>query len=150
MNYNSVAQDKTKIILQQMGAKVKSLHGVQTYVHFYLENNVELHYVYNTTKNMEFYLQRIKPYPYGAGVFPSEEAILEFIGNDLAKFSNAAKSSVYDLFIENSNKLNNLVQSIELLFLENNVPLHEMKELTTLLTEVDNKIIDLTKNTPKI
>lgn len=150
MNYNSVEQDRATVILHQMGAKVNSLHGIQTYVRFHLENNVDLYYVYHMTKDKEYYLQRIKPYAYGAGVFQSQDEIIQFIKNDFARFNNASKSSVFDLFITNSNKLNDLVQSIELLFLENNVPSDKMSEISMLLEDIDEKIVNLINTTPRL
>ncbi|MFZ7121350.1 MAG: hypothetical protein ACOWWH_10405 [Eubacteriaceae bacterium] len=150
MKYNTAEQDRAVIIFRQMGAKVKTINGVQCYIRFYLDNKLELYYVYNVTKDGELYLQRIKPYPFGAGVFMSHNDIIEFISNDIKKFKNASNSKVFEIFIKNNKKINDLIQSVESLFLENNVPKEQMEVLSKMLEDVDNKIVELLETTPKI
>ncbi|MFZ7132212.1 MAG: hypothetical protein ACOWWR_07630 [Eubacteriales bacterium] len=150
MKTTSIDQDRATIIFHQMGAKVKTIHGVQCYIRFTLDENIELYYVYNITKDNELYLQRIKPYPFGAGVFSSVDEIIRFIELDLSRFNNASNSKVFDDFVFNNQKMNDLIQSVESLFLEKNVPKEKMQEITNLLEQIDQKIIEIYENTPRV
>lgn len=150
MKNTSIDTDKATIMFHQMGAKVKTIHGVVSYVKFTFDENLELNYVYNLTKDDEIYLQRIKPYSFGAGVFKTVNDVIAFIKSDVAKFKNASNSSVFDTFIFNNQKMHELIDGIERLFLEKNVPKDKMMEITDLLGTLDQKILEIYQGTPKV
>lgn len=150
MNNSTVEQDRATIIFRQMGGKVKSIHGVQCYIKFCIDDSIEVYYVYNVNKDNEYYLQRIKPYPFGAGVFTSVDMIIQFVKEDLERFKNASLSSVFDIFIENNQRLNTLMESIENLFLRKNVPKDKMLEISNILEELDIKIMGIYNNSPDV
>ena len=119
--YVSAQQDHLGMLLRQLGAEVREIHGLICFVRFDL-NGTELFYVYNLNDDDEYYLQRVKPYPMSAGVFPTVADIVAYIEKDLRAFQNAMKSGQYAAFMELGQRLTALTQGLEDAFLHCGVP----------------------------
>jgi hypothetical protein len=112
MNILSAEQNRTVMLLHQLGAKVKTVHGIICYVRFEVAGS-EVLYVYNINAKDQYFLQRLRPYPLGAGVFSSQREIINFIVEDLAQLQNASKSSIYENFIDVNNRLHKMIHMME-------------------------------------
>lgn len=122
MNRDSITGDIIGVTLRQLGAtRVKEFNSHMHIVDFELENGLEVSYVFNITKNDKFFLQRMKPYAIPHGKFSSDKEIVEFIRTDIAKFRNASHSTNFNKFLKISEKGNELVYTMESLFLNHNV-----------------------------
>ncbi|NTW71977.1 MAG: hypothetical protein HGA49_07040 [Eubacteriaceae bacterium] len=149
MDNNLVDQDNAVKLLQQMGARVEILHGLLCNVKLSREG-IEIEYVYTVAKANEFLLQRVKPYPLGAGMFTTLDDMIEYIGYDVERLANASNSRVFSLFIEENKKLSRVSYYLENLFLNYNVPKNEMSKLNDMISEIENTIIELNDKCPKI
>jgi hypothetical protein len=135
MNINSAQQEKLDMLLTQMGAKVTSIHGVLFYVKFII-GAVEIFYVFNVNAKNQYYLQRILPYPVGAGAFASPDLVIDYIREDIKKFKNASQSSRFNDFITISSKLHTIVHDFEELFLNHNVSPAQMEAIEKSILEL--------------
>jgi hypothetical protein len=95
-------------------------------------------------------LQRIKPYPLGAGMFTTINDLIEYIKYDIDRLSNASNSKMFGMFVSENKKLNRIVYYLESLFLHYNVPRDDMRELDEMIEELEKKIVELTRNCPEI
>ena len=116
----SAQQDNVAMLLRQLGAEVKEIHGLVCFVRFEVEQE-ELLYVYNLNADNEYYLQRAKPYPMSAGVFPTADRIAEYIENDLRAFQNAAKSGHFNAFVDINRRITALSRGLEDAFFRFNI-----------------------------
>ncbi|MGB8451593.1 MAG: hypothetical protein WCD89_04605 [Anaerocolumna sp.] len=145
MNIVSAEQDNMDMLLTQLGAKVKSIHGLLCYVRFNI-NDTEIFYIYNINAKDQYYLQKVLPYPVGAGVFTKPSEIVEYIKNDIKFYKNASKSSVFGDFINTNVELHQIVHKLENTFMNYNVPSGKMKEISKELEHI-NEILDGVKDT---
>ena len=144
MDIVSAEQTSLDMALTQIGAKVTSIHGLLCFVRYYIDDT-ELYYVYNINAKNQYYLQRVLPYPVGAGVFAKPDDIVEYIKNDIKQFENASNSSNFEEFIETTQRTHQTVHAIEEVFINYNVPLEKMQEIDTELSNITN-ILDDIKN----
>jgi hypothetical protein len=149
MNVVSSQQDALEMRLKQLGAEVQSIHGILCYVKFDIEN-MEVSYVYNINAKNQYYLQRVRPYPIVAGVFPTQKEIVKFIKWDMQQFRNASKSRVFNKFIEVNKKLHLTMLSIEDLFLTHNVPVERMEQIEQLLNDIEKVVNETRQSSSKI
>lgn len=149
MNSVSANQEELKMMLAQMGADVTSLHGIICYIRFKLDN-VELAYVYNLNANNQYYLQMIKPFHEGAGVFSKPQEIVKYIKDDLKQFSNAHNSKHFDDFIEVDRRLYAAVQNVKDVFMTYNVPKQKMLQIKEKIGEVDALLEEIRSTCPQI
>ncbi len=144
MRYASAQQDNIDMQLRQLGATVTQIHGLLSYVRFKVGDH-ELYYVYNLNANNEYYLQRIKPYPMSAGVFPDSDAITEFIQMDLRAFQNAMYSGHFAEFVEINRRLIRLSQELEDAFMHSNVPDDCFRDTNERLEALEAVLQDMSK-----
>lgn len=132
MNKNTITGDIIGVTLRQLGAvKIQEFSSHMHIVDFVLENGLEVSYVFNITKNDKYFLQRMKPYAIPHGKFSNDKEIVEFIKTDITKFRNASHSSNFKKFLEISEKGNDLVYTMESLFLNHNVNQELLKRVET-------------------
>ena len=143
MNQNTITGDIIGVTLRQLGAaKIREFSSHMHIVDFVLENGLEVSYVFNITKNDKYFLQRMKPYAIPHGKFSNDKEIVEFIKEDITKFRNASHSSNFKKFLEISEKGNDLVYTMESLFLNHNVD-------QVLLTRVESAMNEIIKDIEK-
>lgn len=116
----SAQQDNVSMLLTQLGAEVREIHGLVCFVRFRVGGE-ELLYVYNLNVDNEYYLQRAKPYPMSAGVFPTAEKIAEYIERDLRAFQNAMNSGHFAEFVDLGRRITALSQGLEDAFFRYNI-----------------------------
>ena len=149
MNYVSAEQDNMDMMLTQMGAQVKSIHGLMCFVRFTI-HDTQLFYVYNVNAKNQYYLQRVLPYPIGAGVFTNPSEIVEFIGKDIKSFKNAAKSSTFDSFIDIHKKIHATVHEFENDFMSFNVPHDKMQQIDEELDKINLLLKEVEESSDRI
>ena len=149
MNYVSAEQDNMDMMLTQMGAKVKSIHGLLCFVRFTV-HDTELFYTYNINAKNQYYLQRVLPYPVGAGVFTNPSEIVDYIEKDVKSFKNAAKSSSFDSYIDIHKKLHATVHQLENDFINYNVPHDKMRAIDEALDKINMILKDIQQTSEKI
>lgn len=137
------------MVLAQMGADVTSLHGMICFIRFKLDN-IELAYVYNLNANNQYYLQMIRPFHEGAGVFSKPREIVAYIQNDLKQFSNAHNSKHFDDFVEVNRRLYAAVQNVKDVFMAYNVPHQKMEQIKEKIGEIDALLGDIRETSPQI
>jgi uncharacterized protein YdcH (DUF465 family) len=137
------------MLLTQMGAKVTSIHGVLFYVKFII-GEVEIFYVFNVNAKNQYYLQRVLPYPVGAGAFESPDLVIDYIREDIEKFKNASQSSRFSDFITVSSKLHKIVHGFEELFLDHNVLPDQMEAIEKSILELSSILEKSMKKSPLI
>ena len=142
MSYASAQQDHINMQLRQMGASVTQIHGLINYVRFPIGEH-ELFYVYNLNAKNEYYLQRVKPYPMSAGVFPSADAIAEFIEMDLKTFQNAMQSGHFASFLDINRRLIALTQELEETYLHCNVPGDCFRQVGQRLSDMERALDEM-------
>ena len=118
--YVSAQQDNVAMLLKQLGADVKQINGLVCFVRF-LVGGEELLYVYNLNAKDQYYLQRAMPYPMSAGVFPTTDAIAEYIENDLHAFQNAMNSGHFAEFVDLGRRVAAFSKGFEDAFLRYNI-----------------------------
>ena len=138
--------DKT---LSQMGAQVKSIQGLVCFVRFDIDGR-ELFYVYNINAKNQYYLQKVLPYPVGAGIFSHPSDVIAYIKRDLKLFRNAVKSRTFESFLQASTKIHTVLHKVEDTFLNYNVPIEEMQRISDVLDAVDAKLGEIRKSSQKI
>lgn len=149
MNIVSSQQDKMEMQLKQMGAEVQTIHGILSYVKIMI-GTVEVFYAYNLNAKDKFFLQRITPYPLGAGVFSTQKQVLNYIKHDIEQFKNANNSKVFHKFIEVNYRTHRTSHELEDLFLNYNVPAEKMREIEGYLDHISNVIDELKQTSPQI
>ena len=149
MNITSAEQAGLDLELTQIGAKVTSIHGLLCFVHYYVKDT-ELFYVYNINAKSQYYLQRVLPYPVGAGVFSKPDDIVEYIKADIKKFENAANSSNFEDFVEITQKIHHSVHAIEDVFMNYNVEPEKMGQINAALEHINEFFIDIRNTSPRI
>ena len=149
MDYTSAEQTNLDMLLTQIGAKVKSLHGLICFVEFYI-NDTRLLYIYNLNAKEQYALQRILPYPIGAGVFSSPEEVVGYIKEDIRQFKNASNSKTFDAFIETGMKLHQTVHEMEDVFMHYNVPLDKLQEIQDELERIKSVLNEIKNTSDKI
>jgi hypothetical protein len=145
MQYMSAQQDHIGMLLRQMGADVKQINGLVCFVRFYLDDT-ELYYVYNLNADDEYFLQRVKPYPMSAGVFPDAAEIADYIEKDLRAFQNAKKSGCFETFISENRRLTALSQGLEDAFLHSNIPKSYCKAVDDGLNALEQTLKDIRRD----
>lgn len=136
MNFISAEQDNIDMMLTQMGAKVKSIHGLVCYVSFKF-NDTEILYVYNINAKNQYYLQKVLPYPVGAGEFSSPAEVVDYIKKDIHYYKTALKSSIFNDFVDINLKLHKTIHKMEEVFMNYNVPHEKMNEIEGKLNHID-------------
>lgn len=135
MNDMSAQLEEVDMRLTQMGAKVTSLHGIVSFIHFTIDQT-ELFYVYNINAKDEYFLQMVKPYPAGAGIFSKPQDIIEYIKKDIRQFQNATNSNVFGEFVAVNQGLYTLIRSIKCVFMTYNVPKEKMRQIKEKVDEI--------------
>ena len=141
MRYVSAQQDHIGMLLRQMGADVKQIHGLVCFVRFHT-GGTELLYVYILNADDAYYLQRVKPYPMSAGVFPTAAEIAEYIEKDLRAFERAAGSGGFANFVAVNRRLTALVRMLEETYLRNPAPEAFFREANTALDALEALLRD--------
>lgn len=145
MNDMSAELAEIDMQLTQMGAKVTSLHGIVSFIHFTVDQT-ELFYVYNINAKDQYFLQMVKPYPAGAGIFSKPQCIVQYIKKDIRQFQNASNSNVFGEFVSVNQSLYTLIQSIKCVFMTYNVPKEKMHRIQEKVDEIFALLDDI-KNT---
>ncbi len=145
MQYMSAQQDHIGMLLRQMGADVKQINGLVCFVRFNLEGT-ELYYVYNLNADDMYFLQRVKPYPMSAGVFPDAAEIADYIERDLHAFQNAKKSGCFDTFVSANNRLVALSRGLEDAFLHSNIPKPYCAAVDKGLSALEQMLMDMRRD----
>lgn len=149
MNLMSAEQDRLVMLLTQMGAKVKTVHGLICYVRFNI-NDIEFFYIYTLHANNQYCLQMIKPYRVGAGLFAKPNEILSYIKKDIKRFKNALNSTNFEKFITINTRLYNSIHFIEDSFLDYNIPPETLLEVEKKLDEIETIITNVRDSSTKI
>lgn len=149
MNIQSSAQDRRVMLLKQMGAKVTTIQGMVCYVKFDIEGT-EIAYVYNINAKDQYFLQRVAPYPLGAGVFMTEEHVFIHIQKDIEQFINASKSKAFQKYVEVNYNTHRAIHDLEDAFMHYNVPIESLHAIEKHLDEISNIVEEVRKNSPKI
>lgn len=149
MNIVSSQQDQIEMVLKQMGAQVTSIHGLLCYVKIEIGGNT-VSYVYNINAKDQYFLQRIMPYPLGAGVFSTQKEVLAYIKQDIKQFKNAVKSSVFQKYVDVNYKTHITSHELENVFFNYNVPLEKMDTINQLLDQIQVVMKDIKETCPKI
>lgn len=147
MNVNSITGDIIGVSLRQLGAiKVTEFGSHMHIVDFELDNGLKVSYVFNITKNDKYFLQRVRPYAMPHGKFASDKEIIEFITTDITRFRNASHSSNFGKFIKTTETGNELVYTMESLFLNHNVDKRALEEISIELDTLAAKVQRLHDN----
>lgn len=149
MNILSAEQDNIDMLLTQMGAEVKSFHGLICYVNFMIDDT-RIFYVYNINSKEQYYLQKVLPYPVGVGEFHKPSDIVDYIEKDLACYKNAAKSSMFKDFLQASRALQNTIQKMDETFLSYNVPHDKMGKILNEIAVIADTLADIQKTSSLI
>ncbi len=144
MNYVSAEQDNIDMMLTQMGAKVKSIHGLICSVRFNIDGT-ELFYVYNVNAKEQYYLQKVLPYPVGAGEFTKPSEIIEYIKKDIACYKTASKSTIFKEFVSANLELHHTIHKLEDTFMSHNVPHDKMDEIVSKIEQISQLISEIEK-----
>lgn len=147
MNIISAEQDNIDMLLTQMGASVKSIHGLVCFVRFDI-NGTEILYVYNINAKDQYYLQKVLPYPVGTGVFTKPSEIIEYIKKDINYYRKASKSSLFNDFIAVNLELHHTIHKMEDTFMNYNVPHEKLDEIVRRIEEM-NQLINEVQETSK-
>ena len=143
MNKNYVAEDYIGMTLKQYGASsIERIDSSLNIVKFKITETCKVTYVFNLTKNNKYFLQRTAPIPIQHGKFDSAEDVINFISLDIMKFKDAAKSSNFDTFIEITKKANNILLTMDSLFLNYNVSAEIMQDVSQYLSDTREKICE--------
>ena len=145
MQYTAAQQDNIGMLLRQMGADVKQINGLTCFVRFDLDGT-ELMYVYNLNADDAYYLQRVKPYPMSAGVFPDAAGIAEYIQKDLRAFRTAVKSNCFDSFVNANQRLLAISRELEEAFLYHKIPERYCSAVNGGLDELEQTLRDIRQN----
>lgn len=143
-NEMSASEEQIDMKLTQMGADVTSLHGIISFIRFNFDQT-ELFYVYNINAKDQYYLQMIKPYPVGAGVFSTPKSMLQYINNDIKQFKNASNSNVFSEFVTVNQNLYAAIQDIKDVFMTYNVPKEKMVTIKEKASEISDLLEDIKK-----
>ena len=136
MDLNTFEADSIELLLRQLGAtEIKKVRGILYFIEFDIDEDLQVSYCYNINKKGKYFLQRINPYPISEGVFETEIEVVTFITKDLKKLQNAKNSTNFKKFLEITNKVNKMTDTIEYLFLNYNV---DGEDLDTLNRELDD------------
>ncbi|MGE4276677.1 MAG: hypothetical protein AB7E30_05785 [Lawsonibacter sp.] len=145
MNHMSANQEEIDMKLTQMGGTVTSLHGIISFIRFNV-NQTELTYVYNINAKNQYFLQMVKPYPAGAGVFFKPKEIIQYIKNDIKQFKNASNSNVFSEFVAVNQSLYESIQNIKDVFMTYNVPRDNMQQIKEKVDEI-SQLLNEVKHT---
>ncbi len=137
MNFLSAEQDKLDMMLTQMGAQVKTINGLLCFVRFKIKD-VELFYVYNINAKNQYYLQKVLPYPVGAGVFNSPDDIVSYIQNDINKFINASEKDSFELFLHTNSVLHSTIHKMENTFFEFDLSTEQLNSILQKLIKIND------------
>ena len=141
MNKDLIDSDYIKMVMHQLGAtSVQKFDSHMNIVKFQITGDIEVSYVFNITKNNKYFLQRMQPYAITHGKFSTAEEIINFIELDVTKFRNAAKSNNFEKFLKITSCSNNVVSSMDALFLNHNVSSEVMDELIQDIANIRLKI----------
>jgi len=142
MNNLSANLAEVDMQLTQMGAKVTNLHGLVSFIHFNLDQ-IELFYVYNINSKNQYFLQMVKPFSTGAGVFSKPQDIVQYIKDDLKQFKNASNSNVFPEFTSVNQALCSTIQSVKDVFMTYNVPQDKMLQIKGKIDEISALLDDI-------
>ncbi|HEX3020831.1 MAG TPA: hypothetical protein VHP81_00370 [Lachnospiraceae bacterium] len=145
MNILSAEQDNIDMLLTQMGANVKSIHGLVCFVRFNI-NETEIFYVYNINAKDQYYLQKVLPYPVGAGVFTKPSEIVSYIKKDLSYYKTASKSTIFKDFVGTNLELHKTIHKMEETFLNYNVPHEKMEEVMVMINQINDILNHVQEN----
>jgi len=149
MNLQSSAQDRRVMLLKQMGAKVTTIQGMVCYVKFNIEDT-EIAYVFNINTKNQYFLQRVSPYPLGAGIFMTEEHVFIHIQKDIEQFKNACKSKTFQKYVEVNYNTHRAIHNLEDVFMHYNVPIESLHEIEKHLDEISQIVEKVKTECPKI
>ncbi len=143
MDNVSANQEEIDMKLTQMGAEVTSLYGIISFIRFHFDQ-IELFYVYNVNSKNQYYLQMVKPYPVGAGVFSNLQEMVQYIDEDIQQFQNASNSHAFQAFVTTNQDLYQVIQKFKDVYMSRNVPkekIQRIREMTgglyDFLTEIE-------------
>lgn len=142
MNHMSASQEEIDMKLTQMGGKVTSLHGIISFIRFNV-NQTEFVYVYNINAKNQYFLQMVRPYPVGAGVFSKPQEIVQYIKNDIKQFKNASNSGVFNEFVSVNRALYESIEDIKRVFMTYNVPREQMQSIQEKISEISQLLSDI-------
>jgi hypothetical protein len=142
MNITSANQDNIDLMLTQMGAKVQTLHGLLCFVRFEIHGN-EIFYVYNVNMKDQYYLQKVLPYPVGAGVFTKTSDIVDYIKNDIQFYKNAEKNENVNNLIDINTQLHRLLHNVEDTFMKYKVSPDKIEEMSKAMMVLNDILTDI-------
>lgn len=145
MDIYSSRRDKLTMELHQMGATVKSLHGIVCYISF-MTFNTKITYLYNINKDNEYFLQRISPYPLSVGAFKTESDIVKFIKEDIRKFECTSSHNCFKRFIDLNLSFQKALDDMENLFISSDMT-EEYFEIMEYAVKNFNNTLALLKET---
>ncbi len=139
MNINSTRQDRLVMELHQLGATVKTVHGIVCYITFMIDNT-KITYLYNINKDNQYFLQRINPYPLSVGEFKTEGDIVRFIKEDIKKFECTATHHCFNRFINLNLSFQKALDDMETLFIRSDMSEDYFKVMEDAVKNFNNTI----------
>ena len=151
MDPSAIEGSMIEVILRQAGAsEVTKIAGFQYYIIFKLRDDYSLAYAYNVNVNNEYFLQRVHPYPISHGSFANEQELVDFIKTDVAKFRQAIRSSNFAKFVEVTQKIQELTEKMERLFLNYNVDGDKLLNIDQGFDRIRDGIQQIAKESEKL
>lgn len=145
MNIISAEQDNIDMQLTQMGAKVKSIHGLVCFVRFHM-NDTDIFYVYNINAKDQYYLQKVLPYPVGAGVFTKPAEIIDYIKKDISSYKIASKEPLFKDFVNVNLELDQTIHNMEETYMNFDIPKEKLKEIAGKVEQINNLLKEVQEN----
>ncbi len=149
---SSFSGDLINASLRQMGAaSIKEIrNGILYIIKFELTEELNVIYVLDVTKRDKFFLQRVSPYPMSHGRFSSPSEVVQFIRDDIHKFTNAKNSHNFPKFLLMADEVTRFSHAAELLFLEHNVSKSDLERISDCMQQAMNVLKDIHEHSPKI
>lgn len=142
-------KSRQKLILKQLGGEIKEIKGSTCYVKFNLED-LDIVYVYHINLEKKYYLKRVEPYPLMAGIYESEQDVIEIIKIDLEQFKNAKKSKKFSRFIDINRKMHLMARKFDDLYLYYNVSGLNTERIKNKIQELDQLIEEIRKESKRV
>ncbi|OPJ56323.1 hypothetical protein [Alkalithermobacter paradoxus] len=147
--YLKTEMSQHEMVLNQMGGKVEVIRGIMVYVKFDI-NNTSIEYVYHINNADNYFLQRISPYPMIMGTFATKDEIIKVIRYDMDQFRNAAKSTMFESFIEIHKGFHTSLRHFEDLYLYYNVPHDVFDNLVEEISRIEELIKDCKSKSKRV
>ncbi|KXZ40352.1 hypothetical protein SAMN05661008_00094 [Alkalithermobacter thermoalcaliphilus JW-YL-7 = DSM 7308] len=147
--YLKTEMSQHEMLLNQMGAHVEAIRGIMVYVKFDVKQT-SIEYVYHINNTDNYFLQRISPYPMILGTFSTKDELIQVIKFDVDQFRNAAKSSMFEKFIEIHKGFNESLKHFEDLYLYYNVPHEIFDDLKDEISKIENLVKEFKEKSKRV